>query len=171
MENESAWCAGFANKVLQDSSLTGLPTTMKDGTQLSKGKAAYSQGRAVNYLASEFGENVFTSDYGSKVNLKGSSFGSLTSAKKTGSVSDGKLGDVVVVKTPSGMHVAFFAGLDEESGKVKLLGGNQNNEVNISTFDQSQVLGIRRVRQPDLTPEQQEKISSIVVKKGSGSTR
>ena len=171
MENESAWCAGFANKVLQDSSLTGLPTTMKDGTQLSKGKAAYSQGRAVNYLASEFGENVFTSDYGSKVNLKGSSFGSLTSAKKTGSVSDGKLGDVVVVKTNSGMHVAFFAGLDEESGKVKLLGGNQNNEVNISTFDQSQVLGIRRVRQPDLTPEQQEKISSIVVKKGSGSTR
>jgi hypothetical protein len=166
MEKEAAWCAGFSNKILQDSLLTALPA---EG--ISKEKAAYSRGRAVNYLASEFGENVFTSGYGAGVNLKGSSFNSLTPAKATGSVSDGKLGDVVVVRTNSGMHVAFFAGIDEETGKVRLLGGNQNNEVNISAFDQSQVLGIRRVRQPDLTPEEQERISSIIVQPGSGSTR
>jgi uncharacterized protein (TIGR02594 family) len=166
METEAAWCAGFANKMLQDSMLTGLPTG-----ELGKGQAAYSRGRALNYTASEFGENIFTSEAGSKVSLKDGSYGTLTAAEQKGAIKDGKLGDVVVVKTSEGHHVAFFAGIDEKTGKVKLLGGNQSNEVNVSTYDPSRVLTIRRVRQPDLTPEEQEKISSIIVQPGSGSTR
>jgi hypothetical protein len=42
-------------------------------------------------------------------------------------------------------HVGFYAG--RESGKVKMLGGNQGNSVNISAYDSQDILGIRRLYQ------------------------
>ena len=49
--------------------------------------------------------------------------------------------DESVIDAPG--HVGFFAGFDYN--KVKVLGGNQNDEVNISSYDRNRVLGVRRL--------------------------
>jgi uncharacterized protein (TIGR02594 family) len=62
--------------------------------------------------------------------------------------------DVVILKRGDGVqpgpevidapgHVGFFAGL--EGGRVNLLAGNQSNQVNVTSFPVSQVLGVRRL--------------------------
>ena len=62
--------------------------------------------------------------------------------------------DVVILKRGGGRqpgpdvldapgHVGFFAGV--ENGKVLVLGGNQRDEVNITPYPKSRVLGIRRL--------------------------
>ena len=65
-----------------------------------------------------------------------------------------QLGDVVILKRgrgeqpgPENMtapgHVGLFAGFDGDH--VLSLGGNQNDEVNISPYDKAKILGIRRL--------------------------
>ncbi len=52
-------------------------------------------------------------------------------------------GCIVVTQRPGGHHVGLYAGID---GKyVKLLGGNQSNQVKVSTYALSSVLGYRAV--------------------------
>jgi uncharacterized protein (TIGR02594 family) len=62
--------------------------------------------------------------------------------------------DVVVLKRGTGKqpgpevldapgHVGFYAGV--ENGKVLVLGGNQHDEVNITAYPKTRVLGIRRL--------------------------
>ena len=57
-------------------------------------------------------------------------------------------GDVVILwrRDPDSWmgHVGFFHSLN--GSKVSLLGGNQRNQVNISAYDASRVLGVRRMR-------------------------
>lgn len=63
-------------------------------------------------------------------------------------------GDVVVLSRgsdPNKGHVGFFAGYDD-NGNILLLGGNQGDEVNISGYDKSRVLGYRRAA-PDTSGE------------------
>jgi uncharacterized protein (TIGR02594 family) len=53
-------------------------------------------------------------------------------------------GCIVVLKrpgSPTNGHVAFYVG--EENGRLKLLGGNQENQVKISFYDKSRLLGYR----------------------------
>lgn len=55
-------------------------------------------------------------------------------------------GDVVVMErggNPENGHVGFFYGFDD-AGNVLILGGNQGNEVNISSYSVDDVLGYRR---------------------------
>lgn len=57
------------------------------------------------------------------------------------------LGDIVVCSrppNPAAGHVAFF--INENNGKYYCLGGNQNNEVNITAYDKSRVISCRRVK-------------------------
>jgi len=42
-------------------------------------------------------------------------------------------------------HVGFFAGLDEEAGRVRVLGGNQADMVSIESFPIERVLRVRRL--------------------------
>lgn len=63
---------------------------------------------------------------------------------------DPKEGDVVVLKRGKSQwagHVGFFVGYEWMDGVkyVKVLGGNQNKEVNVAYFPASQVLGYRTV--------------------------
>lgn len=55
--------------------------------------------------------------------------------------------DVVVLERDGGGHVGFFAGLEGPAGarQVLILGGNQHDSVNVSAFDVSRVLGVRRL--------------------------
>jgi uncharacterized protein (TIGR02594 family) len=53
-------------------------------------------------------------------------------------------GCIVVLKrpgSPTNGHVAFYVG--EENGRLKLLGGNQENQVKISFYDKGRLLGYR----------------------------
>lgn len=63
--------------------------------------------------------------------------------------------DVVILKRGKGKqpgpnvidapgHVGLFAGL--EGNKVMILGGNQGNQVNVSGYTATRVLGVRRLR-------------------------
>lgn len=66
--------------------------------------------------------------------------------------------DVVVLKRGQGAqpgpeilnapgHVGYFAGWEDNGAatKVRILGGNQSNEVNVTAFPMEQVLGVRRL--------------------------
>jgi len=69
--------------------------------------------------------------------------------------SNAKIGfDLVILKRGNGLqpgpevinapgHVGFFAGFTENY--VKILGGNQKDSVNISKYQRSRILGIRRL--------------------------
>lgn len=163
IKKENAWCAGFVNKVLADSNLTPLPGKL-------------SKQRADMYMSAKFGENVYTSEDVNRLNLHGNlkkfedDYGF---PKPKGKVSDAKMGDVVIINRPNNnpptRHIGFFAGYDGD-GKIKILGGNQNDEVNVTVFNTSDVIGIRRVNQPDLTDKELEAVSNIVTRQDA-STR
>lgn len=56
--------------------------------------------------------------------------------------------DVVVLKrgsNPAAGHVGFYAGYDNATRTVEILGGNQGNNVSIAKFKADDVLGVRRL--------------------------
>lgn len=61
------------------------------------------------------------------------------------------LGDVMVFGREGGGHVALYVG--EDGGAYHVLGGNQNDQVNITRIAKDRLLGVRRplwkVKQPD----------------------
>lgn len=62
-----------------------------------------------------------------------------------------KEGDVVVLSrgnSPVFGHVGFYAGKTSD-GKIKILGGNQNNEVNITAYSSNRLLGYRKAPTSD----------------------
>lgn len=62
-------------------------------------------------------------------------------------------GDVVILThgNPKGWegHVAFFDFHDKKTGQLYLLGGNQKDAVNITTYPVTRLIGIRRLRSLD----------------------
>lgn len=65
-------------------------------------------------------------------------------------------GDVIVLKRGKGEqpgpevieapgHVGFYAGLGDEGHVIEVLGGNQSDGVNVSRYDTSRLLGVRRL--------------------------
>lgn len=63
-------------------------------------------------------------------------------------LSQAEPGDVVILwrgsKTSAQGHVAFF--VDQDSTKVCLIGGNQDNSVCLGMYGKDRILGIRRLR-------------------------
>lgn len=53
-------------------------------------------------------------------------------------------GDIVVLTRKGGNHVALLDHFSDDLRTVYLLGGNQSNAVNISRYDSTSILGIRR---------------------------
>jgi uncharacterized protein (TIGR02594 family) len=51
--------------------------------------------------------------------------------------------DASVLDAPG--HVAFFAGIDPQSGHILCLGGNQSNSVSVSRYEPGELLGVRRL--------------------------
>jgi uncharacterized protein (TIGR02594 family) len=84
---------------------------------------------------------------------------------------DAKRGDIVVLwreaVTSWKGHVAFFNRID--GGKVYLLGANQNNAVNITGYDKSRVLSVRRmVLAPRTSPAQSTTLQAAAVQVATG---
>jgi uncharacterized protein (TIGR02594 family) len=66
-------------------------------------------------------------------------------------------GDIVILKRGGGGHVGFFQGFTDK-GDVRVLGGNQSDGVNTSTFKAKDVLGFRRAPSAGDVAEEQFKI-------------
>lgn len=68
-------------------------------------------------------------------------------------LAEARKGDVITLwrGSPDGWqgHVAFLDHHNPTRGLVYLLGGNQNNEVNITAYPQGRVIGVRRLRSLD----------------------
>lgn len=78
---------------------------------------------------------------------------------KIATIHDAKPGDVLIFERgTSGWegHVTFFVSL--AGGSARCLGGNQSNEVNISNYSLSKLLGIRRLRSLDSLQGKSNKI-------------
>lgn len=59
-------------------------------------------------------------------------------------LSEAEEGDVIVMKRPGGNHVCLFA---KDKGKmIRVLGGNQSNQVNFSEYNKGLVTHVRRVK-------------------------
>lgn len=68
---------------------------------------------------------------------------------KVPTLGDSIPGDIVVFKRGNSSwqgHVGFLVGM--QGDWVHVLGGNQNNQVNVSKYPKSKLLGIRRVKKP-----------------------
>lgn len=61
---------------------------------------------------------------------------------------DARPGDIVVFHFPTDKpghgHVTYFVAWDDANNKVKCLGGNQRDEVNISVYSHDHIIHIRR---------------------------
>jgi uncharacterized protein (TIGR02594 family) len=57
-------------------------------------------------------------------------------------LAQGQPGDIAVFSRSGGNHVGFHISHDDNA--LRLLGGNQNDEVNIATFSRARFLGLRR---------------------------
>lgn len=82
-------------------------------------------------------------------------------------IEDAQPGDVVVFSrgNPNGWqgHVAFF--VEYAGDKIKVLGGNQSNQVTEALYSKSRLLGIRRLNGPKYIP-QPPKVTDKVVPAG-----
>lgn len=109
----------------------------------------------------------------------------LNLGKKVSGLSDAKMGDLVVKMAmvdetdddgnPTGRkkpqyHVGFFSGYDSKTGQVLILGGNQNDQVNVTAYPKSQVQGVRRIEVGALSAEDKERISQIEVQRSGRTT-
>lgn len=57
---------------------------------------------------------------------------------------DAQIGfDICIFSRPGGNHVTIFGGMDGD--RIFGIGGNQNNSVSIETYDQKNLIGVRRL--------------------------
>ena len=130
------WCADMIMRADSDFDLSSVRT--KGGTEKDD---PYNLGRAEKYLA--IGEGVSKSD----------------------GRYDARIGDVVVKmrKTSKGSqyHVGFFAGYDENVN-VLILGGNQQDSLNITPYPYEQVQDIRRINVNAVSAEDIEAMSDDI---------
>ena len=74
---------------------------------------------------------------------------------------DARIGDVVIKKKGKQAHVGFFAGYDE-NGNVLILGGNQQDSLNITPYPYEQVQDIRRINVNAVSAEDIEAMSDDI---------
>jgi len=126
------WCADMIMRADPDFDFSSVRT--KGGTEKDD---PYNLGRAEKYLA--IGEGVSESD----------------------GRYDARIGDVVIKKEGPQWHVGFFAGYDE-NGNVLILGGNQQDSLNITTYPYEQVQDVRRINVNAVSEEDIEAMSSDI---------
>lgn len=84
-------------------------------------------------------------------------------------ISAARRGDIVVLKRGNSTwqgHVAFFDRV--ALGKVYLLGGNQDNQVNISGYDLGKIVAVRRAKEPRKSRAQSGTIQGVALSAVSG---
>tara|TARA_R100001463_G_scaffold47389_3_gene96210 strand:+ start:3919 stop:4635 length:717 start_codon:yes stop_codon:yes gene_type:complete len=145
LATEVAWCAAFANYILND---VGIETKQ----MLEDYDTKYARVRAKNFI--DLGTPVYNSSKNTKKDLQSA-----------------KIGSLVVKKGEEGYHVGFFAGINPDNeDEVLILGGNQNDEVNVTTYPLKQIVTINSLENvQEADSKVVEKISKDI--KESGATR
>jgi hypothetical protein len=112
---KAAWCAVFVAHVLKNLHGDAFENLVHTRSASGGKKDSYNRIRAKHY-----------GSLGNKV--------SLNKARK---------GDLVIKEKNGQWHVGFF--VEAKNGTVAILGGNQDNEVNITFYDESEIKFIRRL--------------------------
>lgn len=117
-----------------------------------KDQSQYARVRARNFI------NLGTPVYDSSKNT-------------TEDLQSAKVGNLVVKKGDEGFHVGFFAGINPNNpDEVLILGGNQNDQVNVTTYPLEQIVTINSLENiQEADTKLVEKISKDI--KESDSTR
>lgn len=111
-----------------------------------------------------------------KCGLQGSGSLAAQSYRKWGeaaSIESAEIGDIVVFERGKRGgwqgHVGFYAGRVGE--KIRVLGGNQKDQVNISEYDADRLLAVRRAKAPraKVTETKTAKVSVVQIVTGVGS--
>jgi uncharacterized protein (TIGR02594 family) len=78
-------------------------------------------------------------------------------------LSEAKEGDVVILSGKASWqgHVGFFKG--QGAQKINLLGGNQNDQVNVKSYPASKLLGVRRAIAPRENPSESTTLQASTV--------
>lgn len=122
---------------------SALPNFIKDKGEVAKDTAAWCAAFVNNVLNEGNFKGVDNKDAASKLRARTYA----TVGDPVSGLAKAKPGDIVVVKNKKNgsYHVAFYAG--EKNGQYYMLGGNQNDEVNISMInpDSVQIEAVRRV--------------------------
>lgn len=91
-----------------------------------------------------------------------------------GSLSEANKGDIVVKKGDEGFHVGFYVGVNPDNkDEILILGGNQDDEVNVMSFPASSIQSVSRLKNvDDVDSKLIEKISKdIKYPKDNNATR
>lgn len=145
-----------------------VPGWVKKGSDMTKDSFAWCAALVNNVLnEGGFGQLEYGNDRFNLIRARQySNIGEPTSLDK------GKPGDIIVVKDKStnGYHVAFYAG--EKNGVPLMMGGNQNDQVNIKEVDTDSldIVSMRRLKNvEDLDKESLNKIldTKYYIKKGN----
>lgn len=143
-----AWCAAFVSSVLADSGYAEILAPVRAGEAYSENDPR--RGDDWNYARAQAFESI----------------GAAVAEESA------RIGDIVVIEGsggPNTRHVGFFAGYDE-NGNIKILGGNQGNEVNVTAYDRDRIRAVRRPFEGEPTPGEIAQLSTVVVR-DSTSTR
>ena len=120
---------------------TAVPSFVKDKSEVTSGKKAWCAA-FVDHVLTNLGQAPLqTKDRYDRIRAKQY----LNYGNPVSDASKAKAGDLVVLKTSEGFHVSFFTSISQDGKTIKALGGNQDNKVQVSEYDISQVRGIRRI--------------------------
>lgn len=107
----------------------------------------------VPWCAAFVGACLYESNYGHNGSAWAAHYGIWDGADE---VDEPKYGDIVVMTRNGGGHVAFYV-KDNGNGTIRVLGGNQNDEVNYSNFSKSVVTRYMRPNgkgKPKIRPDE-----------------
>ena len=120
---------------------TAVPNFVKDKSEVTSGSKAWCAA-FVDHVLTNLGQAPLqTKDRYDRIRAKQY----LNYGDPVADAGKAKAGDLVILKTPDGFHVSFFTSVSEDGKTIEALGGNQDNKVQVSKYDISQVRGIRRI--------------------------
>lgn len=144
---KTAWCATFVDHILNELGVKRLETD--DKYDRLRAKAYENYGDAV--------ENINAAKRGDIAVIHGRDivYDRLTGEVITDTLSREDLDskyrkDTEKYKIAPGYHVGFIESIDDKTGTVNILGGNQRDSVSLSAFKENYIISIRRIVPEDV---------------------
>ena len=144
---KTAWCATFVDHILNELGVKRLETD--DKYDRLRAKAYENYGDAV--------ENINASKRGdiAVIHSRDIVYDKLTGEVITDTLSREDLDskyrkDTEKYRIAPGYHVGFIESIDDKTGTVSILGGNQKDSVSLSAFKENYIISIRRIVPEDV---------------------
>tara|TARA_R100000322_G_scaffold164173_1_gene128316 strand:+ start:744 stop:2423 length:1680 start_codon:yes stop_codon:yes gene_type:complete len=144
---KTAWCATFVDHILNELGVKRLETD--DKYDRLRAKAYENYGDAV--------ENINAAKRGdiAVIHSRDIVYDKLTGEVITNTLSREDLDskyrkDTEKYRIAPGYHVGFIESIDDKTGTVSILGGNQKDSVSLSAFKENYIISIRRIVPEDV---------------------